>query len=262
MSTPTDKNPDVPFDGISDEDLAAAFDEAIGVSPAPVQEPEPPAEPAVLTEPAVEPAPTLPDNQPELPDDHGDRSRLGRKLKGLYAQIDSLTARIEQLSQPKAPEPTVEDDVPEIISSPEDVEKYLLARERQKLQATQRYEQSYLSQIKSLEATTGELHGEVWDEMLKNFNIRHSDNAAMDARINYAEAKAAVLARKASAASTPKLPTAGGKTSPPVVPSVPASTPAPSRTPMPKLDAEAMEYVRYLKSRGMSDEDIAKELQS
>lgn len=194
--------------------------------------------------------------------DHKESSKLGRKLKGLYDKVDSLTNELEALRKPPKTEPEIE--VPEVISTPEDIDKYLAARS-EKLQRDQKeYEKNYLGQVNQFKATEEDetFYDEVVAEITRDgspFNRRFKGGSAFsDARVNYAEAKAFLISKKMSGKK--KVPDRETADAPPIQPAASATRTTAKTVSLPHLDAEATAYVGYLRRQGMTDEDIAKEL--
>lgn len=194
--------------------------------------------------------------KPEEDEDHKEASKLGRKVKGLYDRFDQIMARLDQIQQPARQE-VKEVDMPEVITSPEDVERVLSAREERAKQAKVSYERSYLKVIGELAGDNEELHEEIYTEMMKNHNVRHSDNPDMDARLNYERAKFSVATRKSDSDKPKRIKSDK-------IPAQPAAGAARSESKsvaMPKLDKEAQDYVNYLRKKGTSEDDIAKILE-
>jgi hypothetical protein len=237
---------------VADDDLSAAWDNAAEAPEAEKPEEAAPQEEAVAE--AEEP-----EEEEEL--DHKSKSKLGRNIKGLRSQMDAIMARLDQMQAPAKAEPAhVEtEEMPETISTPADIDKYLSAKEKRLQQEKLSYESGYLKQVQGLSKANEDMHEEIFAEMMQNFNVRHSNDASVDARINYAEAKAAVLNNKLSekAGGLPKRATAG---KPPVQPAASATHAATRVATIPKLDEHAADYVKYLKKKGMSDEQIAEEM--
>ena len=158
---------------------------------------------------------------------HGESSRLGRKVKRIedtfaeaMAKIDSLTNVISQTSIAKPVEPDLDDEMPEIITTPEDVQKVIDIRDRQRTQAVQKENTIYHNQFATHRNEDPEMYDEVYQEMLKNHNVKHTGKPDIDADMNYLKAKNAVLSRKLVENSKPK-PNVLSKTPPAVnVPSV------------------------------------------
>lgn len=247
---------------VADDDLSAAWDQAqVAEEKKETKEPEA-AETSEEKEvpPVEEPATEHPTEDVEVKD-HKESSKLGRKVKGLEEQLRQMRALLEEKS--KAHE-TSSLEMPEVVSTPEDVEQVLQAREQKSQKVRVEYERNYLKQVDSLKSVTedDELHEEIVNELVSNkqFNVLHDiNNPFADARVNYAEAKAFVLQKKLSG-PTAKVPHRETSGKPPVQPAA-STTRTPSRpVVMPKLDEETQNYVNYLRKQGMSEDDIAKEL--
>ena len=139
--------------------------------------------------------------EPEDEEEHRERSKLGRKVKQLEDIILQQNERMETLmSKLEKPAVDTEEEVPE------DVAKWFSAYEKKKMTEQNRYSQGYLKSFymegrKDREGNP-ELYDEVYSEMATNFNVRYSNDSSMDAALNYAKAKAAVLSKKTA---SPKL---------------------------------------------------------
>ena len=250
---------------VTTDELSKSWDAVLSDTDADVSEPEVKedvqVEEAAPEEPEI--APSQIEAVEQVEDSKEDKltqqesSHLGRKVKGLNSRFDQLMARLDQIeSSAKSSGSAI--DVPEIISTPEDIDRYMAAKEQKARIAQAEYEKNYIRQIAELSKGSDELHDEVFDEMMNNFNKRYSDNAMADARVNYAEAKASLLTKKYAGAS--KVPARTTATKPPVAPAATATRTVEKANVLPKLDAETMEYVAYLRRKGMSDSDISKQL--
>ena len=133
------------------------------------------------------------------------------------------------------------------------MEKVIQARER-RIQADQEtYQKAYVSTMVSI-GNGNEQHDEVVKEMMTNFNVHRTGNPQIDAELNYAKAQAAVLSRGA----TKTVPVKGDK---PVAAGVTVgSTNTQRKVTLPKLSAEAENFVAYMRRQGMTDESIAEAL--
>lgn len=191
--------------------------------------------------------------------DHKEASKLGRKYKGLEHKVDQILARLDQ--QPQVTEKPEEEEMPEVVTTPEDVERVIQAREQKSQQAKVEYERNYLKQVDSLKTANEDLHDEIVAEMIQNFNVMHDPkNPFADARVNYAEAKSAVLTKKYTS-TKPKVPQRETSETPPVQPAASATRTATKPYVMPKLDKEAMDYLSDIARREKkSVEEVAKEL--
>ncbi len=149
-------------------------------------------------------------------EEHRERSRLGRRLKSMedkQAERERLDeerwARIEaKLSQPTVTRETiVEDDLPEIISTPEDVRKVNRYDKEKEMREYEKYALGYIKTAKVLGVEHPELHDEVMGLITGDgspFNQRQTGNPGVDAELNYSKAKAAVLSKKIAAPSKSK----------------------------------------------------------
>ena len=145
----------------------------------------------------------------EETDEHKERSQLGRKVKKIEDTLTDLSQKLDtyfsNLNRPVVSEKG--NELPEYISTPDDLDKHLDARERKRREATGKYEGAYGVEMRKIGGKDSE---EVSSEVLKEvftldspFNRYITGNPATDARINYAEAKAAIVSKKI-AVSKPK----------------------------------------------------------
>ncbi|OHB71867.1 MAG: hypothetical protein A2W23_06360 [Planctomycetes bacterium RBG_16_43_13] len=201
-----------------------------------------------------------PEGQDEDKEDHADKTRLGRKVKKLEdvmvtkTEFSQLMNKLDTfMTKPAEQVSTEKIDIPEYVATPEDVEKVIQARER-RIQADQEtYQKAYVSTMVSI-GNGNEQHDEVVKEMMTNFNVRRTGNPQIDAELNYAKAQAAVLSRGA----TKTVPVKGDK---PVAAGVTVgSTNTQRKVTLPKLSAEAENFVAYMRRQGMTDESIAEAL--
>jgi hypothetical protein len=89
-----------------------------------------------------------------------------------------------------------EDDEPEYVSTPKDVERILEKRERKRLEDQRRYEVEYLKQIDKI--ADDDFHDDIMKVMMEHYNQRHSDNASFDAELNYEKASKMYFKQKVS----------------------------------------------------------------
>lgn len=193
-------------------------------------------------------------------EDHSEKSRLGRKVKRMEEQFSNVLERFDDFmsrSTPPQPSPPLvgsTDELPEFIQTPEDVERVVNARERKIATAQQLYSGNYIKQLQGLGNVNTEIHDDILNEMAANpnFNTRHTGNPIVDARLNYAEAKASVLAKK-TAGTKPNIPVSGGS---PIAPTGISATSRNAVTPtsdLPELSEASKEFIRRT---GMSEEDV------
>lgn len=191
-------------------------------------------------------------------EDHSEKSRLGRKVKRMEEQFSNILEKFDDFMSQRSsfspqPSPPV-DELPEFIQTPEDVEKVLSNREKRISMAQQIYSGNYIKQLQGLGNVNNEIHDAILNEMAENqnFNLRHTGNPIVDARLNYAEAKAAVLAKK-TAGTKPNIPVSGSS---PIAPTGISATSRNAVTPtsdLPELSEASKEFIRRT---GMSEEDV------
>lgn len=186
-------------------------------------------------------------------------TKLGRRVKGLETTLSEMNQKLDAFfsrseSRDRETAKTVtNDELPEIISTPDDVVKVNRFMKKKEQEDQEVYTKNYLNNFKSLGSRDSELYPEIYDEMIKNFNVRYSDNPQNDARVNYAEAKAAILSQKYA----PTKPNVRGKKG-----EIPTDLGIESRETVTSsesvhLDDMAMDFA---KSTGMKEESIREAL--
>lgn len=218
-------------------------------------------DPALNPEQVVSP---VPDVKTEG-DEHGEGSRLGRKLKRLEEQLYEMSSKLEESMSRSMPDPDtvfrtpnpepLKDDTPEFINTREDVDKVIDYRMKKMAYMREAYQSGYVNTLQKLGEINTELHGEVLREMQENprFNSMETRNPIIDARINYAEAKAAVLAKRTATPQTSNpnpLPTGVSSTNRNTMNVSSAKEPL-------KLSPEAEEFKKIM---GMSDDEVREAL--
>lgn len=184
-------------------------------------------------------------------DDHTDKSRLGRKVKNLSDQMSALMTKMDEyISKPSTESSTTDStdtiETPEYIATPEDVEKYLQAREQRITQAQKKYQSDYVTELNGLKQGNEDIHDQVVAEMMENFNIKRPNNPGMvDAQLNYTQAMRKVLTSNKTANVPVKGDNPSGVTH--------GNTNTTVKTEMPKLSADAAEFVRLT---GMKAESV------
>jgi hypothetical protein len=217
----------------------------------------------------------------EEPADNRERSRLGRRMKTIEANLQTILEKMEATTKPNdqqqqapyIPTQQVGRDafidqqlnnaisqglLPEIITTAADVRKIkayedVLGAQYDEALAVQ-YTKGYLGETQRLKTNgkvSDDLHAEIMQELRSEtspYNARHTGNPAIDARINYAEAKAALLTKKVAAPKTVfkgKADLATGITT--------STRMDNTKDEMPELDAKALEFVKYT---GMKPETV------
>jgi len=207
-----------------------------------------------------------PTNQPDL--DHGESSRLGRRVSKMESMLDGFIEKMDaKFNQPNpydnnqyypqydgGYQPQQQQytgyDTSEIVSTVADVDRILDERDRKREDDNQRYTHDYSGAFDRMKGLDADNYGEIYDEMMVNFNEKRTGNPVIDAEYNYSRAARSVLSKKlASAKPAPNvltntaLPTGVSASST----SAPASNAAPVH-----LDPIAKEFAEKI---GMSEED-------
>ena len=147
--------------------------------------------------------PQIQEGQSPEPDEQLERTRLGRRVKKMEGTLDEIRNFMQTLSGPAShPKPSEAsgDEIPEFVSTPADVDKILDNRERRKIESQKTYETQYFKRLNTFSGEDPDFHEQIVDEMVKNqrFNQILTGNPDIDARTNYAEAKAHLLSQKMS----------------------------------------------------------------
>ena len=172
-------------------------------------------------------------------------------MKGLESKIDELTNLLRsQREQPRAVVPE-DEEVPEILATPEDFEKYLSIRDKRAARERQGYEAGYGAKFLELGKDDPD-YDEVEKEMLEKFNIRATGNPAVDAELNYLKAKNSLISKKTAAPAKPKF--TGKQEKATGTGTTMTSRNVSSSEKEPELDEYAKEYI---KRTGMSSESVA-----
>lgn len=249
---------------VTDEELESALEEALAAGEeevAPEVEAIPEEQPQEEPQPKEEAQPAPPP-QAEEPTDPRERTALGRKVKGLELEIARLNQLLSTQKAPASNPPQDNDEeTPEFITTPDELEKYLAIREKRKQAEVQGYQMGYGQRFLEI-GQDDPMYTEVEQEMMSNFNRRETGNPAIDAELNYHRARAAVLSKKLSTPppashpqAAPKIPGKGDKPQGSGVTiasrnSKPASAPPP-------LDEFAADFIRRT---GMREESVREAL--
>lgn len=212
---------------------------------------------------ATEAEPELQDEgQEEQGDDHATKTRLGRKVKKLEEvmvtkdEFNQLMSKLDTfMTRPVEIQVSTEQntEMPEYVATPDDVEKVIQARENRIRSEQDTYQRAYVSQMVSM-SQGNDAHDDIVKEMMTNFNVRRTGNPQIDAELNYANAKAAVLSR----GTIRTVPVKGDN----VVASgvTHGTTNTQHKVVLPKLSPDAENFVAYMRRQGMSEESIAEAL--
>jgi len=251
---------------VSDEELDRAADEAVGVAEEATEEEvieEESSEEEEAEEEQEEEIPAEPDAEKE----NAERSKLGRKVKELEAQLERqsiennerLAKALEAINNLTAKEEPEEDDfiMPETKSElqkliDEALEKKEQASKTVAVQKAEQYTKDYVDTMKDLVADEED---DVREEIIarlktEEFNVRHSDNGSRDAAKNIKNVIKSLAVKKnviPLKGEKPRAPLGGG-----------GKDKVPGRElKLPKLSQEARDFI---KATGMSDEEAAEAL--
>jgi hypothetical protein len=192
--------------------------------------------------------------------DHKESSKLGRKVKGLEAEIATLKAALESKSRSTSTDAMDEDADPEILERLEEKRK-LDNYERQLAEKKHKtYMAEYLKTISKLAVGNEDVHDDVFELMSTNpeFDRVAGTNAEAEAAYNYAKAIKVVMA---SRSGKPAIPVKGASTKP-AGPSGAATQAGKRAATLPDLskDPALKALVDHMLARGDSEESIAKKL--
>jgi len=196
------------------------------------------------------------------------KSDFGRKQKAMETQISTLTNSMSELvnaiksgqgnRQQEVDDFDIDDPIPLTMGGlAEAINKLMSQKQSTTDREVTQYEGGYLKTIEKLGSDYNDkVHKHIVDRMFKEFNIRHSDNPALDAKLNFRDAEAAILRevreRKANPLSKNKgvaNKNLGGAT----------NTDQDIRTSAPvKFDKYAADFI---KATGMKEEDAQKALE-
>lgn len=193
--------------------------------------------------------------------ENAERSQLGRKVASLarsneelHNQLGQLTNNINTLVSTMGKNKG--NDEPFMIpTTKEDMERMFTDFQSRQLEGHRKYESGYVATFDKLLDTESDdrLRKQVEEEMLKNFNVKYSDDPARDAEVNFSKALASVL-RKSTASAKPPVNVKGEK---PQAVNNGSSNNGGTKTKLPDLSPEAMDFV---KMTGMSTDSVQKAL--
>ena len=147
-------------------------------------------EPEIETEVETEVETELEPEEPEEPIDNKERTKMGRKLAAanqeiltMRQQLTDITSLLDKIVTKEEPEED-EDEYISVKSLPTYLEKI----NKKKSESDNKYQSEYVQTITRL-GVENEDHDAIFAEMMEKHNVRHSDNATMDAMLNYERAK-------------------------------------------------------------------------
>jgi hypothetical protein len=286
-ATPQEKTP-VADKTVTDADLSSAWDsQQTQEQTEKVETKEEPKE--EVQEEKQEAAPKEsqePEELPEEPADNAERSRLGRRLKQMEETQKQLLDEIKSLiggqpqqpQQQQVPENVTYDDrfvqtqidaavergeIPATIVTPQDqlvVNRFIGGLQQQ---IGNQYARQYLGTLTSPKLkgdTPDDIHAEVVTELQRvesPFNLRRYNNPALDAQMNYLEAKNAILLKKFT--EKPESVFKGKPKDAPATGTSVSTRTAAVNNDLPELDAASQDFI---KRTGMSPESVRNALKN
>jgi hypothetical protein len=268
----------------ADEELSKAFDEykegKEEVEETTVTEPEK-VEPPITTGTEAEPEGERLEG--ETLEQHKERSRAGRKLKGLKGfeewqkQKDTEIEKLKEELQAVRKGHTLINQTPQedeaeleeirAIDDPIDRQRAITAYDEKKEKLLKaRYEKEYMDSLQSITKTIVD-DSELYDQVMAllteergQFNQIRKKIPDVDAQLNFEMAKAHVLSQKLAESKKPKYPGEGDTSTTIIAPAGTAKQTASKAISLPALDKETQDYVNYLRSVGTTEEEIAHSL--
>lgn len=221
--------------------------------------PEPETEQAISSDPDQD---AEPEEDPEEPDDHKERSKLGRRVSGLEHNINLLVEKIDQLVTSKTePEEDPDDDEP-VFMTKKQLREFVRNQAKDEVKQTKaeehaaqvKYERAYVAQVRKVGANLPPKQLEaVFKEMFEHHNDVFHKIPEVDADINFHRAVAS-LADKAKPKKVVPL-----KKDDPKNLGGPADTKIEGKKVAPqKLDEHAAAFVKY---HNLSDEKVKEALE-
>ncbi len=141
-----------------------------------------------------------------------ERTRLGRRLKRQEERLSNLDEKIDRILDNLERSPRErefiekEEELPELVTTQDDVRKILRDEKKRETQGKQRYENDYEKSFRRAGGTDAKadinFYNEIANEAYENFNQVFTGNPTVDAELAYNKAKASLLAKKT--ASTKK----------------------------------------------------------
>jgi hypothetical protein len=244
---------DVTDDGL--DSLREAFKDVIDEEAAPAEK-----APEGKTEKPAETVPSA--TEPSL-EEHKERSALGRKLKAMEERqaasdkvIEELRAALIRKDTAPPPETGLE-GAPEIITTPDDVISTYKLWQQQEQKKELSYRDQVAKAVMSHAAEDGDLHGEILDEIVKNHNVKISDNPVLNAELIHSRAAKAVALRKlAEKSGLPARKTAESAPGKPAASSG-ATPPESKRSPIDVKDKAVQSFIDFCRNDGDSEEKIS-----
>lgn len=225
-----------------------AADEALNQAATEAVETETQAEETAETQKTEEIAEETEESDAEgLPQDHTQRSDLGRKISAFHRRQDEFDDRIDRLLSAMETQRIPED--PELQSEPgdivthADINKILDDREKTKTQNAQNYDKQYVTSISALSSDLSEQEcNEIFAEM-QNITYNPSNDPARDAELNFMKAERAFLRKKVAGKKVNPL---KGEKPRSALGGITNQTAVVKDATLPKLDAAGESYLNFV----------------
>lgn len=199
----------------------------------------------------------------EEPEDQRERSQLGRRVRRVEDSLTTILSKLDSALERREPNYNIpssqqtsssfDNDVPEVITTYDDFKKAQKKYRDDETKEQRKYEENYFRKLDQLRTENSDLHQETVDEMMANFNVKHSGDANVDAELNYSKAQTSLLKKKVG---TIKPKVKGEKLTSSTNLSV-ESRETSATTSEPQLDEFASEYAKKV---GMNGESVKKAL--
>jgi hypothetical protein len=147
-----------------------------------------------------------PEKEVEEPEDQSERSKLGRRVRRVEDSLTTILSKLDSALERREPNyhipssqqtsSSFQDDVPEVITTYDDFKKAQKKYRDDETKEQKKYEENYFRKLDQLRTENSDLHQEVVDEMMANFNVKHSGDASVDAELNYSKAYTSLLKKK------------------------------------------------------------------
>jgi len=140
--------------------------------------------------------------------DHKERSRLGRRVKGLEAKLEEVLSLLRQQGQqtpsgPVASPATDDEEPPAVIATIEDLERATKFLEKKKMQERAAYAARYSEEFLKLGKDDPD-YEEIEKEMMAHHNVVRTGDPRLDAQINFDKARISLYRRRLESKTPPK----------------------------------------------------------
>jgi len=187
----------------------------------------------------------------ELPEDHKDRSDLGRKLSAYHRRVDEIDNKFDHIQRSLdalQPKEAIEEVSPDEPITRAEAEAIYEARDKKKVKSDQSYNDNYVRTISGLGADLSQTEYDAVLAEMKDITYDPSNNPAMDAEMNFLKAERVYLRKQAAQPADKVNPIKGEKPKDSLGVTT-AQTSVTKETKMPKLDAPAQSYVDHVRRR-------------